>query len=117
MTYLPSSRGLSSTALPPDAQSSASSFIQAFSTKLVCTDHMPGGVPGVKAGGEEQREARGEQGMKTFGEQDQHEGLKNEAYGPPSHSFPESRVKKAGCFLAMPSTTSVIGFKLPLERM
>ena len=26
----------------------------------------------VKAGGEEQREAREEQGMKTFGEQDQH---------------------------------------------
>jgi len=33
---------------------------------------MPGGVPGVKAGGEEQREAREEQGMKTFGEQDRH---------------------------------------------
>ena len=33
---------------------------------------MPGGVPGVKAGGEEQSEAREEQGMKTFGEQDRH---------------------------------------------
>ena len=46
-----------------------------------------------------------------------HEGLKNEAYGPPSHSFPESRGEKARCILAMPPPTSVTEFKLPLERM